>query len=142
MNWFEAKDHCKTEGGYLVEIDSMEENNALVEEIKRKGFSKRLFWIGMTDRGSEGDWILETSGSKPSYLNWGRGEPDGGQKENCALVWNNEHFGGKWCDVPCDMDNIPYKSMHALCEFKESGDCPPLILENVNYGNPMKIIRK
>ena len=71
MNWFEAKAHCKTEGGNLVEIDSKEENTALVEEIKRRGFSDRLFWMGMTDRGSEGEWILETNGSEPSHLNWG-----------------------------------------------------------------------
>ena len=56
MNWFEGKDHCKREGGNLVEIDSKEENTALIEEIKGKGFSDKLFWMGMTDRGSEGEW--------------------------------------------------------------------------------------
>ena len=36
MTWFFAKDHCEKEGGKLVEIDSEEENTALVEEINRK----------------------------------------------------------------------------------------------------------
>ena len=33
MNWFEADDYCKGEGGKLVEIESEEENTALVEVI-------------------------------------------------------------------------------------------------------------
>ena len=46
MTWFEAKDHCEKEGGKLVEIDSAEENTALVEEINRRGYtnSKMHFW--------------------------------------------------------------------------------------------------
>ena len=106
MNLFEAKDHCKREGGNLVEIDSKEENTALIEEIKGKGFSDKLFWMGMTDRGSEGDWILETNGSEPSHLNWGDREPDGGRKENCAVIWNNKHFGVTWSDVSLDIDRL------------------------------------
>ena len=52
MNWFSANEHCKREGGKLVEIDSEEENTALVEEIMRKGYTDRNmnFWIGLTDR--------------------------------------------------------------------------------------------
>ena len=39
MTWSEAKNLCKTKGGKLVEIDSEEENTALVDEIKRKGYN-------------------------------------------------------------------------------------------------------
>ena len=59
--WVEAIAHCKGEGGKLVEIDSEEENTALVEEMKRRGLKDRKFWIGLTDRESHGEWILETS---------------------------------------------------------------------------------
>ena len=38
MTWFAAKNYCKREGGKLVEIDSEEENTALVDEINRKGY--------------------------------------------------------------------------------------------------------
>ena len=70
MAWVEAIAHCKGEGGKLVEIDSEEENTALVEEMKRRGFKDRNFWMGLTERESHGEWILETSRLKPSYLNW------------------------------------------------------------------------
>ena len=49
MNWFEANDHCKREGGKLVEIETEEENTALVEEGKRRGLKNRNIWIGLTD---------------------------------------------------------------------------------------------
>ena len=39
MTWYEAKDHCAREGGKLVEIDSEEENAALVYETKRRGYT-------------------------------------------------------------------------------------------------------
>ena len=57
MNWKNAHNHCKSKGGKLVEIDSEEENTALVEEIKRREYTqkKMIFWIGLTDLGSEGD---------------------------------------------------------------------------------------
>ena len=52
MSWFDANEHCKNEGGKLVEIDSEEENTALVEEITRRGYKDKNmnFWIGLTDR--------------------------------------------------------------------------------------------
>ena len=125
MNWFEANDHCKREGGKLVEIETEEENTALVEEGKRRGLKDRNIWIGLTDMRSEGVWIFEASGKNPSYKNWGFNEPDGGRKENCAQMWDG-HFA--WCDVPCDINDTSlwsmadYKSFHALCEFRESGE--------------------
>ena len=39
MNWYNAKEFCEREGGKLVEIDSEEENTALVEEINRKRYA-------------------------------------------------------------------------------------------------------
>ena len=51
MNWFDANDLCNTEGGKLVEINSEEENEALVKEIKKNRFVERNrnFWIGLSD---------------------------------------------------------------------------------------------
>ena len=76
MKGCEAKDYCKADGGKLVEIDSEEENTALTEEIKRREYEKMNFWIGLTDRKSERDWVLESSGLTPAYTNWGDTEPN------------------------------------------------------------------
>ena len=80
MSWCNASSHCVKEGGKLVEINSEEENEALVKEIKKNRFTERNmnFWIGLTDLRKEGDWILASDNLKPSYLNWDEEEPNNG----------------------------------------------------------------
>ena len=115
MKWSDAQDYCKADGGKLVEIDSEEENIALVEEIKKKGLTKWNFWMGLTDSESEGDWRLESSGLTTSYTNWGGDEPNSykGWNEDCAQLdfnflpeqWKPEN-NGKWIDVICEKKNF------------------------------------
>ena len=58
--WYEAKRECKRNGGYLVEIESQEEQDVLLawiwEEVERvegvevlPPYQNPLFWIGLTD---------------------------------------------------------------------------------------------
>ena len=53
MNWFAADTLCRKLGGQLVEIDSPEENKAVLAEIRKQGFARqrKQFWMGLTDRG-------------------------------------------------------------------------------------------
>ena len=112
MCWFEAKDHCARIGGKLVEINSEEENTALMEEInnRRRGDS---FWIGLTDLEKEGDWRLASNGLKPSYLNWHEDQPNNvGAKEHCARISSWKEMD-KWFDTDCNSD----KGYPGICEF-------------------------
>ena len=98
MSWFKAKDHCEGNGGKLVEIDSEEENTALVEEINRKGYKSRNmnFWIGLTDKRNEGDWRLASNDLKPSFRKWAEGEPEEsfGRRLCIAQGWANRFLEG------------------------------------------------
>ena len=51
MRWVKAKEYCHRLGAKLVEIDSPEENEAIVDEIKKHSWSKekKQFWMGLTD---------------------------------------------------------------------------------------------
>ena len=109
MDWFKANDHCKEKGGKLVEIDSEDENTALVEEINRKGYKSRNmnFWIGLTDKRNEGDWRLASNGMEPSCLNWDvdDGQPNNkGDNEDCARLRIGPEYAAKdmWSDTRCD----------------------------------------
>jgi len=151
MSWVKANQHCKGEGGKLVEIDSEEENTALVEEINRRGFTDRHmhFWIGLTDRRIEGDWRLESAGSEPSYLNWHRGQPSHNYatrgNQDCARlrIGPKPSWKDTWSDVGCNTvrvqnPNYPYFTLHALCEFDPSKVSPstesPLTETSPLYG--------
>ena len=137
MNWRGAHEHCESKGGKLVEIDSAEENTALAEEIKKRGYTDRFmnFWIGLTDLGSEGDWRLASSGLKPSYLNWHEGEPNNAYgNEDCAWIriGNYSDWKDTWSDINCKEPSFRLRvsfrthtySMHALCEFSHSTEQP------------------
>ena len=50
--WYESRRECKQSGGFLVEIDSEEEQNALMNEITARG------WDGETHFGF---WIVKLS---------------------------------------------------------------------------------
>merc|ERR1712113_719448 len=74
MTQSEAKKFCEEEQGipaHLVEIDSMEENRAIIAEIQQRDFFSRKikFWLGITDRHSEGHWVLESTGKSVVFTN-------------------------------------------------------------------------
>ena len=132
MDWFKANDHCKEKGGKLVEIDSEDENTALVEEINRKGYKTRNmnFWIGLTDKRSEGDWRLASNDLRPSFQKWAEGEPRNLLDADCALlrVGPIDSWKDTWAAMDCNQMSISGEiqvSMYALCEFdppKESSE--------------------
>jgi len=110
----EAKKFCEEEQqvpAHLVEIDSAEENRAVLAEIQRRNFGT-YFWLGITDRHSEGDWVLESTGKRVVFTDWNSGEPNNAGasgSENCAFI-NDEY---KWNDCKCEQAT-PW--LTAICE--------------------------
>ena len=51
MNWEKARDFCQGLGAHLVEIDSVDENEAIADEIKKHSWNRdnKQFWMGLTD---------------------------------------------------------------------------------------------
>ncbi|BFZ21815.1 hypothetical protein BsWGS_24854 [Bradybaena similaris] len=73
VTWHEAESLCKSSGGYLVEVNSKEENDWLVGQLKaRKSLS---VWMGGNDIRNEGVWEWRSSKIGP-FTAWGRGEPN------------------------------------------------------------------
>jgi cysteine-rich repeat protein len=99
-SWLEARDVCANAGGYLVSVESAEE-----QEFLRQHFSIEV-WLGAT-RGAGGfEW---TSGAPLVFTAFGRNQPDNaGGNENC-LVFNR--FDA-WADADCT------SSKRFVCEFE------------------------
>ena len=59
-----AQKFCRAALSQLVEVNSREENEAIKAEINRRGFRSRKveFWMGVTDRQSEGNWVWNPRG--------------------------------------------------------------------------------
>merc|ERR1712233_295356 len=119
MTQSEARKFCEEEQlipSHLVEIESAEENNAIIAEIRRRNFLSRKieFWLGITDRHSEGRWVLESTGKSVVFTDWNAGEPNNGASgENCAHI-NNRVY--KWNDIKCNSRTEWSLMLTALCE--------------------------
>ena len=124
MNWWTAKRFCQRLGAKLVEIDSAEENRAIINEINKRGFhrQRKQFWLGLTDRRREGQWVHESTLKKPRFRNWAFRQPDNGgwffaaSGEDCAYINTNT----KWNDWNCYQNRFWSWTFNALCE-KDTG---------------------
>ncbi|XP_065146235.1 uncharacterized protein [Paramisgurnus dabryanus] len=100
-NWTESRRYCRERGADLIIINNREEQgfiNKISVEDKH--------WIGLSDIDEEGRWKW-VDGSTLSYRFWRSREPNGGTKENCALIRSTG-----WADFPCN-DAYNY-----ICEKK------------------------
>ncbi|CAG2235688.1 unnamed protein product [Mytilus edulis] len=67
-------------------------------------------WIGLTDNEHEGTWNWN-DGTKPDFLYWAPGEPNGYSGENCAII---DKSARKWHDVKCSISDL----YSAVCQLK------------------------
>merc|ERR1719239_311044 len=112
--WYEARRDCQQKGGYLVEIDSEEEQQEIMYGIRMKGWDRYPgVWIGLTDIFHDGTWVWDHLGRPLNFSNWVEGEPDNvNGLEHCAAL--NLYVGGAWSDVGCD--SVMTEQYSSICE--------------------------
>ena len=112
MQWLEAHAHCKGFKGDLVSFANKEEQDAVIAEALKGDDGPH--WIGLYDMDIEGSWLW-SDGTSFTWNNWVGREPDGGDKENCAILVHIKEWG--WYDGPCSnklsfVCKIPGKDTH------------------------------
>ncbi|XP_060556957.1 perlucin-like protein [Ruditapes philippinarum] len=110
--WSDAKEKCRLISGDLVRIESKEENDFIVANIKG---STSGFWIGLDDTQKENNWQWSSSEGTQSlgkFSNWAPGEPNNDRgDEDCGEIFAKMSKIGKWNDAPCST-KLPY-----ICEI-------------------------
>lgn len=98
MDWWEAQKFCESKGLALARFD----NAAHSEQVLKAGLEidDNLWWIGATDRDSEGDWRW-SNGAKMDWSNWDHGQPDDNQcGQDCAAL--SDIGDGRWLNAHCE----------------------------------------
>ncbi|MCD7828152.1 MAG: dockerin type I domain-containing protein [Clostridiales bacterium] len=102
-DWEKLEAYCESLGGHLVTITSEEENDFVTSLIT--AYSGGYFWIGFTDKDSEGNWVWVT-GETVTYTNWGTGEPDNKGNQDYGAIANTKFSGSTWSGICGQWDDL------------------------------------
>lgn len=122
LSWSKADELAKNKGGYLMEVNSSDEQKIVIELLEYG--SKPQYWIGGTDKDSEGTWKW-VNGNGISYSNWASGEPNNtNNTEHYMGVYSN----GTWNDFQDEHSDVGY-----ITETEISGAPTEYIDNNGHY---------
>lgn len=138
VTWQEAYEDCIVRGGYLVHINSKEEFDTIVEQIKREEKTKYTFWLGANREDDSYNWINADGSRGKESINdfsyeeyWLENEPsftgadaEGNQvsEEYVDMFYSNSAKRFYWNDVPNDIISVAsYLSgkVAYICEYEE-----------------------
>ena len=87
----EAEAYCRAIGANLVSLHSLDDEEQLFKLIKtvEKSGRRDWYWLGFSDRGSDGyRW---TDGSADDYTNWAAGQPEKTSSgEECSMIMSSD----------------------------------------------------
>lgn len=113
VTYWEANNICKKLGGYLVAINSKEENSFV------SGLIIETSWIGVNDSAKEGTFRLAQDGNKITCANWSANEPNNysenaeGGEDFCSMYGPETGLCGQWNDI------YSYAQYGFVCEINK-----------------------
>lgn len=116
VDWFVARNQCKSFEGNLASIMSAKEQAFLILNLREMDVDT---WIGLNDRGHSYRFLW-TDGEPVYYTNWYKGYPIGYahfgfysyNRLDCTVISNDKLSTGYWKDDECTLSRgyICYKS--------------------------------
>ena len=106
MGWDDAWDYCGSIGGYLLEIDSSEEINFVLQ----KYITHAYLWVGGNDKEKEGTFLWQNSKKAIPADYFFPGEPNDQHGEDCAQFYCQTVRVGKLNDTDCT------RKLRFICE--------------------------
>ena len=101
---------CKENGGTLAEVHNKFNQHTLQTYlISLNSAEEKMFWIGLTDRETEGVYVWESDKSVAMFTDWRNGNPDNHNgNEDCIHIFRH---GRQWNDLNCD------EKLYPLCQI-------------------------
>lgn len=95
-SWHDALEDCISKGANLMSIQDLHERTWVRTQI-----SSSIYWIGLNDIASEGNWEWSDGSVFYPYLSyWKEGQPDNwADNEDCGQVQGASN--GQWNDETC-----------------------------------------
>lgn len=105
--WLNSEAFAQSQGGHLLTIDDLAENNWLTTQAFNQWGLTHSYWIGYYRDPSNPSQFLWADGSTSTYTNWSAGEPNNSNSynadaENYVHTYLNYAGGsrfGKWNDL-------------------------------------------
>ncbi|NP_001035129.1 immune-related, lectin-like receptor 4 [Danio rerio] len=120
LDWFKSRDACISDGGHLVIINNRDEQEFLMSKTNKY---KGSFWIGLTDKSTEGQWLwVDNTKLSTDIRYWNGQEPDNWkgyrneytEGEDCARIEQNNWNINSWFDAFCTI------AFRRICETRSS----------------------
>lgn len=108
ISWHEAVKKCYGMGGYLVCIET-EDEQRFIEKLAEG----KTLWLGGTDEKKEGKWRW-INGKSFNYSNWMETQPNNFKNEEHYLAIYEE---GKWIDVKSSGNEF-WMPVGYICEWE------------------------
>merc|ERR1712215_165520 len=115
LNWDEAAAACwMNNESHLVNIHTDYQRTYLGQVIYLEDIPHHYWWVGATDRNSEGLWRWSNSGEELEVSGWREGQPNGEILENCAVQSGNDYH---WDDCQCTDEMYNGLPIYAICQI-------------------------
>ncbi|XP_048733082.2 perlucin-like protein [Ostrea edulis] len=105
-SWMDGMKMCEIHGGYLVHIETAEEDNFITQQMQ--AYALHDIWVGGSDWTNEGTWVWEPEGKTFQYFNFAPHKPNNAHGQNCLSKAMSHNY--QWDDEDCD-DYMEY-----ICE--------------------------
>ncbi|CAH1099351.1 unnamed protein product [Psylliodes chrysocephalus] len=105
-NFEQAGNLCKGRNQQLVAIESLDENNNIMKELKKLVDVSTELWTSGSKQANSNKWIWSSTNEEITDFDWGTGEPNNKDGvENCIVFYPNTdlYFEGSWADINCNL---------------------------------------
>ncbi|XP_077367910.1 lymphocyte antigen 75-like isoform X2 [Festucalex cinctus] len=94
--WADARDKCKAEGGDLLSITDLTEQNFL-QDFLQGSWNGAYLWMGGRCSNAEGDWQW-SDGSRMAYMRWSTVYPDDPVERCLSFLVGKSHWEEEDCN--------------------------------------------